>query len=61
MLPNLKVIVLVGRKAEKAQPGLEQLGIKVLTSAHPSPRVRASFRSMWDEIPIKWAEAMNYL
>ena len=61
ILPNLKVIVLVGKMAEKAQSGLEQLGLKVLTSAHPSPRVRASFRIKWDEIPIKWTEAMKFV
>ncbi|MGQ0650996.1 MAG: uracil-DNA glycosylase family protein [Betaproteobacteria bacterium] len=37
LLRNLQVIVLVGKKAEKASPQLDQAKYRVLTCPHPSP------------------------
>lgn len=58
LLPNLSTVVLVGRKAEKASPLLEHLPVKIVVSAHPSPKVRAINRPMWDSIPGRWLEAL---
>ncbi|OTA17427.1 hypothetical protein Xbed_03334 [Xenorhabdus beddingii] len=59
LLPNLSTVVLVGRKAEKAFPLLEQKPVKIIVSAHPSPKVRATNRSMWDSITDRWLLAIN--
>lgn len=58
LLPNLSTVVLVGRKAEKASPLFENLPLKVIVSAHPSPKVRAINRAMWDSIPERWLLAL---
>ena len=58
LLPRLQTIILVGRKAQRAEPLLEKLGLRVLKSAHPSPQVRASQPETWREIPAIWAQAI---
>ncbi|QHA86806.1 uracil-DNA glycosylase [Serratia rhizosphaerae] len=58
LLPNLSTIVLVGRKAEKAIPMIEMKPVKIIVSAHPSPKVRAINRAVWDSIPGHWLEAL---
>ncbi len=55
LLPGLDTVVLVGRTAEAARPLLG--GLRVLSSAHPSPQVRAGFRDRWDAIPRIWRQA----
>ena len=55
LLPRLDTAVLVGRTAGAARPLLG--GLRVLTSAHPSPQVRAGFRDRWDAIPEVWRQA----
>lgn len=60
LLPRLKTVVLVGRKAGKAEAFMKSLGLHVFTSAHPSPKVRSINRAMWDRIRLQWAEAGNY-
>ena len=55
LLPRLDTAVLVGRTAGAARPLLG--GLRVLTSAHPSPQVRAGFRDRWDAIPQVWRQA----
>lgn len=55
LLPKLKGIVLVGRKAAKAQYLINRL--PVFVSDHPSPRVRARYPERWHRIPEVWAEA----
>jgi hypothetical protein len=57
LLPRSKVIVLVGKKAQRAERLLKQCGRKVFRSPHPSPLVRASQPERWREIPQLWAEA----
>jgi hypothetical protein len=63
MLPllreNLRTIVLVGRKAERASSLIEPLGLRILISAHPSPLVRASQPQLWRTIPSIWARARS--
>lgn len=57
LLPNLKVVVFVGRKAERARPLLKDRGLEMFVSAHPSPKVRATNREKWNEIPAIWKQA----
>ncbi|MGR3911495.1 uracil-DNA glycosylase [Burkholderia sp. SR8] len=57
LLPRLKTVVLVGRKASNAEAFMKSLGLRVVTSAHPSPKVRSINRPMWDLIPQQWAAA----
>ena len=57
LLPNLKVVVFVGRKAERARPLLRDRGLKTFVSAHPSPKVKATNRAKWDEIAVIWKQA----
>ena len=52
LLPKLKATVFVGRKAERARPLLRDRSLKMFVSAHPSPKVRATNRAKWDEIPL---------
>jgi Uracil DNA glycosylase superfamily len=51
LLPRLHMAVLVGKKAQRALPLIETLGLRVLASAHPSPIVRASRPRLWRQIP----------
>ncbi|WP_175911888.1 uracil-DNA glycosylase [Burkholderia sp. BCC1640] len=57
LLPRLRTVVLVGRKAGKAEEFMRSLRFEVFTSAHPSPKVRSTNRAMWDLIPKQWAAA----
>jgi uracil-DNA glycosylase len=58
LLPRLRTIVLVGRRAGKAESLIGSLGgYTILRSVHPSPQVRATRRDMWHRIPDVWAEA----
>lgn len=55
LLPKLETIVLVGRKAARAEPMIRSLGdYAIFKSAHPSGQVRAINRHLWDQIPIVW-------
>ena len=56
LLHRLKVIVLVGRNAERANAIINELGVNVIISAHPSPLVRARWRDRWNDIPHQWAK-----
>jgi hypothetical protein len=55
-LPNLRNVVLVGRRAGKFESRIKAQGIHVLVSDHPSPLVRARFRERWDRIYLTWRE-----
>ena len=57
LMPKLRTIVLVGQKAQRAKPLIEPLGLRIITSAHPSPLVRASYPDRWHAIPSCWAQA----
>lgn len=54
LLPGIKVVILVGRQAERAKQHLEQAGRAVVVSAHPSMRVRNGFPVQWAAIPGQW-------
>jgi len=59
LLPELRSIVLVGRKAQRATKRLRAKGLPVFSSAHPSPIVRATARAAWEQIPQAWEEAFR--
>ncbi|MXO74785.1 uracil-DNA glycosylase [Altererythrobacter aerius] len=58
LLSRLNTIVLVGRKAARAEPLIRQLGdYAIFNSAHPSGQVRAGNPHLWAEIPVTWKAA----
>lgn len=57
LLPRAEAIVLVGKKAQRAEHLLVGTGLSVFRSPHPSPLVRASWPDRWASIPTCWAEA----
>ena len=57
LLPRLRVVVFVGKKALRARPHLEDTGLAFFSSYHPSPKVRARWPDRWRAIPSVWAEA----
>lgn len=59
LLPKAKTLILVGNQAQKAEKFLKSASLKIYKSAHPSPLVRARSRALWEQIPIKWAEAIT--
>ncbi len=61
LLPNLRAVVMVGKKAAKAKPYLERTGLRLFISDHPSPKVRAAWPDRWKLIPEKWAEVREFV
>lgn len=59
LLPALSVVVMVGGKAAKAKRFLENTGLELIYSYHPSPLVRAKFLSKWEAIPSQWAQVLT--
>src|SRR4051794_4133338 len=57
LLPHLRVIVLVGKKAHRAEALLQGRAIPVLKSWHPSPINRAAAPDKWRSIPEQWRAA----
>ena len=57
LLPKLRVVVFVGKKALRARPHLEDTGLAFFSSYHPSQRVKNRWPDRWREIPSVWAEA----
>lgn len=58
LLPMLRVVVLVGKKAERVEALISEISaIDVFKSAHPSPLVRANFPEKWNSIPSIWKSA----
>ncbi len=57
LLPRLSAVVMVGKKAGRAKRNLEGMGLKVFSSDHPSPLVKAKFPARWNAIPSEWAKA----
>lgn len=57
LLPALRSVVLVGRRAQRARGLLQQFGVGISISAHPSPLVRASRPEAWHAISTQWASA----
>lgn len=62
-LPRLRLIVLVGRKAQRARTRLSAWEPKLnfAESAHPSPIVRATRPEGWTNISADWAKAAKKL
>lgn len=56
LLPNLRVVVLVGKKAQKMSRLIESIRIEILESYHPSPKNYALARDKWADIPHQWAK-----
>lgn len=61
LLPKLRAVVMVGLKAAAAQPYLKTTGLALLTSDHPSPKVRARWPDRWKAIPSQWAKVHTYI
>lgn len=61
LLPQLKAVVMTGGSAQKARPYLENTGLALFDSDHPSPLVRRSFRARWEAIPSTWAQVLPYI
>ena len=61
LLPHLKAVVLVGRKAELAGAELAESGYPIISSLHPSPLNRGFAPDKWARIGDVWAEALAYL
>ena len=58
LLPNVKTIVLIGKKAASILTQLDHPPYKVFVSAHPGPQVYGRFPDKWNEIPLIWAKAL---
>lgn len=61
LLPELRAIMLVGRKAERARPLLAMRPIPIFVSLHPSPLVKARWPERWAGIPECWRAVRPYL
>jgi len=61
LLPNLAVVVLVGRKAQRVAPMLEGKDLTILNSFHPSPKTYARARHKWASIPGEWMKVHTVL
>lgn len=61
LLPKLRVVVFVGKKAAKARPYLAKTGLGLFSSDHPSPLVRARWPERWEAIPIDWARIKPFI
>lgn len=61
LLPELRVVVLVGKKAERVQPHLLPSGLPIISSAHPSPLVRARSPEMWNAIAQQWSKVRDII
>lgn len=57
LLPKLRAVCLVGRKAETAWANSGGAAVPVFVSAHYSGNVRAAFPDRWMAIPGIWREA----
>lgn len=54
LLPKVRAVVLVGRKAQRAN---SHFRLPVFASSHPSPLVRARHPERWANIPDEWRRA----
>lgn len=61
LLPGLRAVVMVGRKAERARRLLEGRGYELAFSWHPSPKNYSLAREKWLSIPETWASIKPYL
>jgi hypothetical protein len=61
LLPNLRAVMLVGQKAAKARSAIETIStpkLRLFTSDHPSPRVKARWPKRWKAIPSEWRKVV---
>lgn len=58
LLPELRAVVFVGRKAARARRHLADAGLELFHSDHPSPIVRARWPERWRAIPQSWAAVL---
>jgi hypothetical protein len=61
LLPELRAVVLVGKRAAEAERYLRTTDLPLLASDHPSPLVRAKFPERWNAIPLEWAKVRRFL
>jgi len=61
LLPELRVVMLVGRKAERARQLLDGSGLMLFASFHPSPKNYALARDKWEAIPAAWSRVREFL
>lgn len=61
LLPKLRAVVLVGKKAAEAERYLKTKELALFSSDHPSPLVGASFPTRWNAIPSEWAKVRRFL
>ncbi len=61
LLRDMEVVVLVGKRAARAEPLLAGTGVAIFHSLHNSPLVRASRPADWARIPEVWAETSRAL
>ena len=61
LLPKLKVLVLVGMKAQRIEKSLQLPKLKIVRSYHPSPKNQALAPDKWASIPCEWARVKDYL
>jgi hypothetical protein len=57
LLPKLKAVVLVGRRAQRAHTLFHEMNLQVFRSAHPSRKVKLRYPDQWNAIPDRWKEA----
>jgi hypothetical protein len=60
-LESLRVVMMVGCQAAKAEPYLRTRGLQLFTSYHPANVVRAFNRIDWETIPSEWAKVIPHL
>lgn len=59
LLPRLRVVVLVGTHARRAEELMRAMNLKIYKTAHPSPIVRATRPTMWNNIAQQWKAAYS--
>jgi len=57
LLPHVRIVVLVGKKAQRAAPFMSEFAVDIAMSAHPSPKVRSIYPKVWNAIPDQWRDA----
>lgn len=57
LLPHVRTVVLVGKKAQRAAPFMTGFAVRIALSAHPSPKVRSVYPKLWNAIPDQWRDA----
>jgi uracil-DNA glycosylase len=61
LMPKLKVVMLVGKKAEKARGFIQDRNLEILSSYHPSPKVRSIAPEKWHSIPQSWGKVSKLI